>query len=416
MTTESDPRQGLPSASGLHRLVNCPGSFRAAKEAIAAGMTPPDDSEEAVSGTRIHKWLETESGEDWAALSYDEQRTATLCQSQAKWLIADFSKRRGWADRDIRESRFAITAFGVTGDISGPLPWIGSGQSDRIVQSGDHMLILDYKTGRGDVTPADANDQLRGLAPLVSHFRPESVEVAIIAPLTGQPTTAAFDRDALKAAKAWLVQTWLNAPEATETAAGDWCQYCTARLACGTYAAHNAATLAPLTQDGLPPDKIKDALFARAYESNTATLAEMGERVRMLEWGAAAIKAAIRRRLEEGGLAADELREAGWELVETNGNREIADPDKAAVLLAPLLAGAEGGANAALMRCAKLSAATLTEEIHKASGKKSATRYNMTAKQAKDTLAETLGGLITQKPRTKLVHGKTETEETEIEY
>jgi hypothetical protein len=175
-------------------------------------------------------------------------------------------------------------------------------------------------------------------------------------------------------------------------------------LICRTYAAHNAQTLAPLTQDGLPPDKIKEALFARAYEADTATLAEMGERVRMLEWGAAAIKAAIRRRLEEGGLAADELREAGWEIVETNGNREITDPDKAAVMLAPLLAGAEGGAQAALMRAAKLSAATLTEEIHKASGMKSATRYNMTAKQAKETLAETLGELMTQKTKTELQH------------
>jgi hypothetical protein len=404
MTTESDPRQGLPSASSLHRLVNCPGSFRAAKQAIAAGMTPPDDSDDAASGTRIHRWLETESEQDWAALSYDEQRTATLCQGQAQWLIADFSKRHGWADRDIREKRFAITAFGVTGDISGPLPWIGSGQADRIVQSGGHMLILDYKTGRGDVTPADANDQLRGLAPLVSHLRPESVEVAIVAPLTGQPTTAVFSRHALKTTRDWLVHQWINAPDATETKAGPWCQYCPARLACGTYAAHNAQTLAPLTRDGLPADKMKEALFARAYESDTATLAEMGERVRMLEWGAAAIKAAIRRRLEEGGLAADELREAGWELMETNGNREILDPNQAAILLAPLLANAEGGAQAALMRAAKLSAATLTEEIHKASGMKSATRYNMTAKQAKDALAETLGELMTQKTKTELQH------------
>jgi len=404
MTTESDPRQGLPSASGLHRLVNCPGSFLAAKDAIAAGMTPPDGSEEAASGTRIHRWLETESDEDWAALSYDEQRTATLCQGQAQWLIADFSKRHGYADRDIRERRYAITAFGVTGDISGPLPWIGSGQADRIVKSGNHMLVIDYKTGRGDITPADANDQLRGLAALTSYFHRTSVEVAIVAPLVGQPTVAAFDLDSLRAAKAWLVRTWLQAPESTETAAGPWCQYCPARLVCGTYAAHNAQTLAPLTRDGLPADKIKEALFARAYESDTATLAEMGERVRMLEWGAAAIKAAIRRRLEEGGLAADELREAGWELVETSGNREIIDPNQAAILLAPLLAGAEGGAQAALMRAAKLSAATLTEEIHKASGMKSATRYNMTAKQAKEALAETLGELMTQRTKTELQH------------
>jgi len=367
-------------------------------------MAPPDGSDEAASGTRIHRWLETESPEDWQALSYDEQRTATLCQSHASQVIADFAKTHGPIEWETAERRFGITAFGITGDIARTLPWIGSGQADSVVACGDHILILDYKSGRGAVTSADANDQLRGLAALIDHLKPASVTVAIVAPLTGQPTVAQYGRDELKAAKAWLVQTWLAAPHATETKAGDWCQYCPARLVCDAYADHNAATLAPLTQDGLPPDKAKEALFARAYESDTATLAEMGERVRMLEWGAAAIKAAIRRRLEEGGLAADELREAGWELVETAGNREILDPNQAAILLAPLLAGAEGGPQAALMRAAKLSASTLTEEIHKASGMKSATRYNMTAKQAKDALAETLGELMTQKTKTELKH------------
>ena len=416
MTTESDPRQGLPSASGLYRLRNCPGSYRMEREAIARNMAPPDDNEAAASGTRIHRWLETESDEDWNALSYEDQQTAARCQLQAQRLVSDFKRRHGDIEWETRERRFAITAFGVTGDIAAGLPWIGSGQADDAVWCGDHLLILDYKTGRADVSPADTNDQLRGLAALSFFLHPESVTVAIVAPLSGQPTVAVFDRDALKAAKAWLVRAWLNAPHATETAAGDWCQYCPARLICRAYADHNAQTLAPLTQDGLPTDKMKEALFARAYESDAATLAEMGERVKMLEWGAAAIKSAIRKRLEEGGNGANELKAAGWSLKEEGGAREITDPDKAAQLLAPLLAGAEGGPQGALMRAAKLSAATLTEEIHKASGKKSTTRYNITGKDAKELLASTLGGLITQKPRTKLVHGKTETNETEIEY
>ena len=416
MTTESDPRQGLPSASGLYRLRNCPGSYRMEREAIARNMAPPDDSEAAASGTRIHRWLETESADDWGALSYAEQETAARCQSQARWLLADFQKRHGEVTWETREKRLAMNAFGVAGDISNPLKWIGSGQADLITRGSNAILIIDYKTGRGDVTPAEANDQLRGLAALASRFRVESVEVAIVAPLSGNPTVAGFSREAVRQSKIWLVHTWLNAPHATETAAGPWCQYCPARLICRTCATHNAQTLAPLTQDGLPADKAKEALFARAYESDAATLAEMGERVRMLEWGAAAIKSAIRRRLEEGGKDADELKASGWSLKEEGGAREITDPDKAAQLLAPLMAGAEGGATAALMRAAKLSAATLTEEIHKASGKKSATRYNITGKEAKELLASTLGELIVQKPRTKLVHGKTETEETEIEY
>lgn len=417
MTTESDPRKGLPSASSLYRLRNCPGSYRMEREAIARNLTPPDGGEAAASGTRIHKWLETESPDDWSALDYAEQQTAALCHSQAQRLMADFEARHGAITWIGREKRLAINAFGIVLDAASSLNRIGSGQADLIAQAGDNLLVLDYKTGRGDVTPADANDQLRGLAALCSHINHSgSITVAIVAPLAGQPTIAVFDREALRAAKAWLVRKWLDAPHDTRTEAGDWCQYCPARLICRAYADHNAQTLAPLTQDGLPADKAKEALFARAYETDTATLAEMGERVRMLEWGAAAIKSAIRKRLEEGGTGAEELRAAGWSLKEEGGTREITDPDKAAQLLAPLLAGAEGGATAAIMRAAKLSAATLTEELHKASGKKSATRYNITGKEAKELLASTLGGLITQKPRTKLVHGKTETETEEIEY
>ncbi len=418
---KSDPRQGLPSASGLYRLRNCPGSYRMEREAITRNMAPPDDSEAAASGTRIHRWLETEADEDWQALSYAEQETAARCQSQAGKVIAGFAERYGMITSQTMERRFVMNAFGVTGEMPTETPWpapiIGSGQADRMAFCGwRHILILDYKTGRGDVTPAESNDQLRGLAPMVSFLQPETVTVAIVAPLSGQPTVAEFSAESLKVAKNWLVHTWLQAPHATETAAGPWCQYCPGRLICGTYAAHNAATLAPLTQDGLPDGKVKEAMFARAYESDATTLAEMGERVKMLEWGAAAIKSAIRKRLEEGGAGADELKAVGWLLKEEGGAREITDPDKAAQLLAPLLAGAEGGATAALMRAAKLSAATLTEELHKASGKKNARQYNITGKEAKELLAQTLGALITQKPRTKLVHGKTETEETEIEY
>jgi hypothetical protein len=386
------------------------------REAIARNMTPPDGGDDAASGTRIHRWLETESPEDWNALGYAEQQTAALCQLQAQRLVSDFTRRHGDIEWETRERRFSITAFGVTRDIAAGLPWIGSGQADDVIWCGDHLLILDYKTGRGDITPADANDQLRGLAALSFFLLAESVTVAIVAPLSGKPTVAVFDMDALKAAKAWLVQTWLDAPHATETAAGDWCHYCPARLICTAYAAHNAQTLAPLTTGGLPDGKVKEALFARAYEENATTLAEMGERVKMLEWGAAAIKSAIRKRLEEGGRDADELKAAGWSLVKTDGVREITDPDAAAKLVAPLLENAKGGALAALMRCADLSAAQLTEELHKASGRKSPTRYNITGKEAKELLASTLGDLIVQKPRTKLVHGKTETEETEIEY
>ena len=59
----TDTRRGLPSASAMDRLEACPASFHASKD------LPDSSSEDAESGTRIHKALETG---DTSELSPDE--------------------------------------------------------------------------------------------------------------------------------------------------------------------------------------------------------------------------------------------------------------------------------------------------------------------------------------------------------
>lgn len=73
-----DPRRGVPSASIMDRLQNCPGSF------LATINLPDEESDEAASGTRIHKALELG---DSAGLSPDEETTFDMCREQTNNLL-----------------------------------------------------------------------------------------------------------------------------------------------------------------------------------------------------------------------------------------------------------------------------------------------------------------------------------------
>jgi len=82
MSTQPDQRRGVPSASGMERLVNCPASFEMEYHA------PDTESADAASGTRIHAVLAGQSGED--TLSADEMETCEMCAEQMKNLLCDF--------------------------------------------------------------------------------------------------------------------------------------------------------------------------------------------------------------------------------------------------------------------------------------------------------------------------------------
>ena len=57
-----------------------------------------------------------------------------------------------------------------------------SGMPDHLVIRGSTALVLDYKTGRGEVTPSERNLQMMALAVLVkaNHKRVSKVYVAIV--------------------------------------------------------------------------------------------------------------------------------------------------------------------------------------------------------------------------------------------
>ena len=406
--TYHNPRRDLISCSALYRLDNCPASWHLSKRAKELGIVPPA-GEDAHSGTRIHRALETGSDADWNALSPAETDLAERCQEQALSVLSDwlfYTSSAPSAAKQYPEARVGITSersFFVKPLTEGML-YLATGQADVLYIAGRHALIMDYKTGRGEVDAAESNAQLRGLAAIVSMLPPNApaqIRVAVIQPFAGPPTVADYDETALEHARLWLRHVHDKAMLSTgEVRLGDWCQYCPARALCP--AKREALDTSALTQNGLP-DNAKGAMIARAIELPAEELAGLLKQRRMIKWFVSALEAAARIRLEKGEPV------PGYELKEVNGHRTILDSSKAAQAVAHLLENAEGGPAAAIIRSCAISPPDLQDEIRKASGpnmKKDGTRgrgYVLTEKEAKEQLAAALGDLMTQSKSRRLV-------------
>lgn len=284
-----DPRHGVPSASGMYRLSHCLASFE-----MERGR-PDTSSDDATSGTRIHKALETN---DYTGLTSDEQETAEMCEAQKTSIIEAWNPCNHIIHHELRLGITACGAVVKVGDF--PHKYLVTGQADVIAISGTAGMVIDYKTGRGEYDHAQANDQLRTLAVLAArHFRLTSVRVAIIQPWAGKPTVADYDAKALNASYQWLLGVLVSAEESTpkDRRAGDWCQWCKALDVCDVARNKALGPVEVMTQN-LPavPETARAALFARAMELPSDQLAGLVKGLRMVGWYANAIEGAAKLR------------------------------------------------------------------------------------------------------------------------
>jgi hypothetical protein len=107
-----------------------------------------------------------------------------------------------------------------------------SGKADLVVIADSKALVVDYKTGRGDVEDAVGNLQLRALAVLVANIPGtwiDEVVAAIVQPLAGPPSVARYTiEDIVKAEEE--IEAIMAKANATGQPRnpGPWCQYCRA--------------------------------------------------------------------------------------------------------------------------------------------------------------------------------------------
>ena len=296
-TAAIDERRGLPSCSQFAALALCPGRHRA-----TLGMEG-ETSEAAEKGNRIHAALETG---DLSALAPEEKSLAESCKKQTEEVLAQWLDSLGAKAPDmvLREKRLFAANY--------------SGKADYLALSDLSAIVVDYKTGRVEVDSAEINLQMRGLAALVrANFQLETVLVAVVQPLHGEPKLCKYNAHTLMqaAAQADLIAAVALMPDAPRRP-GTACQYCPA---CGTARC---------------PESIRAIVTVADIEQAVAQLdpPQLAEFLGKIEVAERAIRAARER--AKGLLEADPEAIPGWVLRPGATRRTVTDTAAAANLLA----------------------------------------------------------------------------------
>lgn len=237
MSEETRPT-GHITASSLDRIAFCPGSWLLEQKVPA---TDEDVGLEAQSGIRIHAALAGEIEEE--ILTPEERETYDACVALTKELVPGTHKGNYAAEQRLYLREGAKVIF--------------SGRFDAAWTAIDLTLIIDYKTGRGSVPPADRNWQMRSLAVLwdanhiEDHGKP--IEVAIIRPLgSPQVTRCLYTPEDLQKSHGLLLDMLKLAydPKAPRRASEEACRYCRAKAICpeaqqSVYRASSPALVGP---------------------------------------------------------------------------------------------------------------------------------------------------------------------------
>jgi CRISPR/Cas system-associated exonuclease Cas4 (RecB family) len=276
----SDERKGKPSSSSFHRYASCPGAF-ALEQTVPEGKSSPD----ANLGTLVHQHLAGEKVE----LSAEASQIAERCREHYLELAQEI-----------------IGSEAITATVVEERLWFGkewSGAIDRIDFFGNSALVVDYKTGRGEVEDASGSRQLRGYAVLVAeHYKSIStVYVAVIQPHAGAPTVTVYEKADLDQAREEIIAlvAAIKRQDAPRKPSPGACKYCRALAICPEAAGE---TKALATRSAADVPALPDLELAQLLSAST-----------VVEDFISAIKDEAKARLKAGKDV------PGWTLIQKKG-------------------------------------------------------------------------------------------------
>ncbi len=287
----SDERKNLPSASSMERYMLCPGSWAAEQG------QPEQPSSDADSGNRIHAALAGETVNP--PLTEDEERTAEVCEAQAEAQILITIGDHPVIYREHREWHISER-------------WSGKPDVVALSACGKRALVIDYKTGRGEVTDAIGNMQLRALAVLVSdNYWADEVTVAIVQPLAGPVSTCTYDSTDLDRARSEItgIIDAIHKTDAPRIPSAKACKYCRAKGVCPEAQKLATDALLMVSRDG------------RKLSISPERMAEFLAQIPAIEAVVEAVQAKAKRMLE-----ADPASVPGWTLKPGAVRESITDP------------------------------------------------------------------------------------------
>ena len=274
------------SASSLSRRRLCPGSARQ-----EAGILD-QENEWTGKGNELHRLYFT--GERPEMLSAKDRETLDSADALTGKFLAAFREHAGIPEDahylDHRELPLMFsTTLSPDGDVEYMHPLdLFPGHVDLCREWPDYgaRAICDFKSGFGEVSEAEQNEQLACYAVMRQQERPARLTgVAIVQPNNFGPrmTTALYDAAALETARAEILRIW-NAtlpPNAPLVAGEEQCRNCKAKVFCEAYRAkflvvdeYKTRAIDQLTPDELAQcmdairfaNRIKDDVSARLVE------------------------------------------------------------------------------------------------------------------------------------------------------
>lgn len=234
-----DERGSLPSASGIERLINCPGSPAAQRD-----LPPLPEQAVTSQGTDIHTAMETG---DATGMEEDEQEIAVRLERLELRAVEDWSNKHEFTlhERDAQMRRHAEERLWIRDRQS--LELVASAKLDVYYVARVNALIIDFKSGFKKATPSDRNWQLITQAIALHHERPdiESFTIGIAADrLKSTLDIAHYTAAALRHAESVLMTSvWRSQQPNAARVPGTWCQYCRAIGECSVAAAWSQIAL-----------------------------------------------------------------------------------------------------------------------------------------------------------------------------
>jgi len=298
-----DERLGLPSASGLQRIVECPASLPLTVQLRDRGELPPDrGSEDADRGTRIHEVLEAfaTGAELPADVDPEEFREAEALWERSQTILTrTFGEDLSGVELLV-EKRFWLMDENGEKSASGRYDLIGVSEARK------EALVIDYKSGWGEVAPAEHNYQL-GFAAAVLHEAYGVERVTACINQTGSaPDTAVFTEKEI-GLFLYEIDMALSRKDADPFELGfrkgHRCTYCPARLACP---AHHYALA-----------QVQASPLAILASTPTPRLDEFLVKLESVDVIAKAARAEMEARLRNGETAAN------WHLEASAGKRQV---------------------------------------------------------------------------------------------
>lgn len=351
-----DERHGLPSASEYHRIVACPGML-----ALKAKLPRREDvsSKDAAMGTNIAAVMAGDAPAD--ALTESEHEIYLRLRRQRDELVTAVFGEGAVPVVSVEQRLWLKDESGKN---------VFSGKYDYCGKVGAHALIIDEKSGRNEVTPAESNMQLRSLAVLVWKNDPSIMRVTTAinhAWSDGNFTLCDYDTEDLKNSEDELwanleTAKGLNAP----LRAGKHCDYCKAAGGCPKA---TSEALALVANSGFVKEHVTDQVALMSSDQIAGFL----DRVAFAESVIEAVKAEAKHRITEGQPI------AGWELHEGRKTEKVTDPT--GVYNNALAAGIPSGN---FMRAITVRKGELEDVVRAVTGKK--------GKELKDTVAGILEG------------------------